>query len=72
MAGQDLTGDGRASDLDRLRARYSGTGWFFTSVWAAAASGPDKRLLVAQRRGIVLSDWSAGALAAKIEAEDRG
>ncbi|MDR0346431.1 MAG: hypothetical protein LBI49_25585 [Nocardiopsaceae bacterium] len=61
---------GLASDLGQLRGRFPG--WFFTSVWAAAGSGPDRRLLVGQRRGIVLSDWSTKALAAKIRAEDGG
>ena len=57
------------SDLGQLRERFPG--WFFTSVWAAAGGGPDRRRLVAQRHGVILSDWSAAALAAKIEAEGR-
>lgn len=72
MAGQDLTGDGLASDLDALRARYSGTGWLFTSTWVTAGSGPDKRLLLAIRNGVTLAEWSARALADKIAAEDGG
>lgn len=56
-----------ASDLDRLRARFPS--WFFTTVWTAAGSGPDKRLIVATRGGVVLSEWSEKAMADKIEME---
>lgn len=61
--------DTTASDLDILRCNYGPQGWFFTSCWAAAGSGPDRRLLIAQRRGIVLSAFTPEALSAKIQHE---
>ena len=61
---------GRRSDLDTLRERHGKDGWFFTSIWAAAGSGPDVRVLAAQRRGVTLSDLTADALSDKIRRED--
>lgn len=56
------------SDLTVLRERYPD--WFFTSIWAAAASGPDRRMLVAQQHRVVLSGFTAEVLAAKIAARE--
>ena len=57
----------RGTDLEMLRGRYPG--WFFTTIWVAAGSGPDRRLLAAQRAGVVLSDLTVAGLTAKIERE---
>ena len=57
-----------ASALATLREAHPD--WFFTTTWVAAGSGPDRRLLVAQRHGVVLSDFTAEGLTAKIARED--
>ncbi len=62
-------GDALADDLAKLGAAHSD--WFFTSTWAAAGFDSDRRMLVAHRSGVVLSDFSAAALEAKILAEDQ-
>ncbi len=59
--------DAATDDISRLREAHPD--WFFTTVWAAAGSGPDRRLLVAQRHGVVLIDFTAEALSRKIRAE---
>lgn len=66
---KDPAGDALADDLAKLSAAHSD--WFFTSTWAAAGFGPDRRMLIAHRSGVVLSDFSVAALEAKIQAEDR-
>jgi hypothetical protein len=59
---------GPADDLAQLRAVHPG--WTFGSVWTTAGSGPDRRRIVAIRDGIILSAWTAEALAADIRRED--
>jgi hypothetical protein len=60
---------GAAGDLAVLREQHPG--WLFTTVWAAAGTGPDRRLLCAQRHGVVLSDLTPDALSAKIRREEQ-
>ena len=57
-----------APDIAALRERHPG--WFFCSVWAAAASGPDCRLLCGQRHGVTVIDWTPDAVTAKIRREE--
>lgn len=54
------------SDLARLRERFPG--WFFTACWVAAGSGPDRRMLIAQR-GVTLAGFTAEELSEKISRE---
>jgi hypothetical protein len=54
--------------ISALRARYPT--WRFGTVWASAASGPDKCRLTASRDGVLLSAWNAAELAAKIRYEE--
>jgi hypothetical protein len=54
----------QSDDVARLRDTFPG--WSFGVVWVTAASGPDRRRLVAIRNGITLSAWDADALAAGI------
>ena len=54
-------------DITRLREQFPG--WTFGTVWATAASGPDKRRLWAVRDGILLSAWTAAELAGDIRRE---
>ena len=56
-------------DIARLREQFPG--WTFGTVWATAASGPDRRRVWAARDGILLSAWTAEALAADIRREPR-
>ena len=56
-------------DVARLREQFPG--WTFGTVWATAASGPDKRRLWAVNDGILLSAWTAAELAADIRRETR-
>lgn len=58
-----------ADDVARLREQHPG--WFFTTTGVAAGSGPDRRMLIAQRNGVVLADLTAAALSAKIRAEEQ-
>jgi hypothetical protein len=55
-------------DLAQLRTDHPA--WTFGSVWTTAGSGPDRRRIVAIRDGIILSAWSAEAIAADIQRED--
>jgi alkanesulfonate monooxygenase SsuD/methylene tetrahydromethanopterin reductase-like flavin-dependent oxidoreductase (luciferase family) len=55
-------------DLARLRQDHPT--WRFGTVWASAASGPDKRRLYAARNGVMLSAWNAAELAADIRREE--
>jgi hypothetical protein len=48
-------------DLTKLRQELPA--WNFGSVWASAASGPDRRRLWATRDGMLLSAWTAAELA---------
>ncbi len=44
--------------------------WRFGTVWASAASGPDKCRLTAYRDGVLLSAWNAPELRLKIAREE--
>jgi hypothetical protein len=57
------------SDLDDLREQFPH--WRFGTVWASAASGPDKRRLYATRGGVTLTAWNRFELAADIQREER-
>jgi len=54
-------------DIARLCEQFPG--WTFGTVWATAASGPDRRRVWATRDGILLSAWTAADLAANIRRE---
>jgi hypothetical protein len=56
-------------DVARLREQFPG--WRFGTVWATAASGPDRRRVWAKRDGVLLSAWTAEALAAVIRREEQ-
>jgi len=56
------------TDLDDLREQFPG--WRFGTVWASAASGPDKRRLWATRDGITLTAWNSAELAMDIRREE--
>jgi hypothetical protein len=56
------------SDVDELREQFPD--WRFGTVWASAASGPDKRRLYATRRGVTLTAWNRFELAADIRREE--
>jgi hypothetical protein len=56
------------SDLDELRQQFPH--WRFGTVWASAASGPDKRRLYATREGVTLTAWNRFELAADIRHEE--
>jgi hypothetical protein len=58
--------DPGTSDIDRLRAKHSGSGWVVTSAWASRASGPDARQVAARREGVELRAWTEAELSAKI------
>jgi hypothetical protein len=60
--------DQRNDPLDVLRKDFPS--WRFGSVWASAASGPDKRRLTAYRDGVLLSAWNAAELAGKLRHEE--
>lgn len=53
------------SDLTALRQQYPG--WQITAHWLVAASGPDVRVLLAQRDGAVVVAYTPVALAEQIE-----
>ena len=55
-------------DLARLREQFPG--WRFGSVWATAASGPDRRRIWARRGVAFLSAWTAEDLAASVGREE--
>jgi hypothetical protein len=55
-------------DLAQLRQDHPG--WTFGTVWTTVGSGPDQRRIVAIRDGIILSAWSAEAVAADIRREE--
>jgi hypothetical protein len=58
-----------ASDLSQLREEFPD--WRFGTVWASAASGPDRRRLWARRGTVLLSAWNADGLRASIDYEQR-
>lgn len=56
-------------DVSRLRQEYPG--WRFGTVWASAASGPDRRRLWATRDGITVTAWNAATLRTQIAYEEQ-
>ncbi len=56
------------TDLDELRDTFPH--WRFGTVWASAASGPDRRRIYATRDGITLTAWNRFELAEKIRWEE--
>ena len=56
------------SDLTALREQFPA--WRFGTVWASAASGPDKRRLWATRDGVTITAWNAAELAMDIRREE--
>ena len=56
-------------DLTKLREEFPA--WGFGTVWATAASGPDRRRIWARRGDVTLTAWSAQELAAAIEWAER-
>jgi hypothetical protein len=54
-------------DLAQLRVQFPG--WRFGTVWATAATGPDRRRVWARNGDILLSAWDAASLRAAISAE---
>ena len=57
-------------DLARLRQDHPT--WRFGTVWASAASGPDKRRVYAARNGVTLTAWTAAELSMDIRREEAG
>ena len=57
------------SDIERLQGQFGDQGWRFGSVWATAASGPDRRRLYATRDTTLLTAWTEAELAIKIRQE---
>jgi hypothetical protein len=55
-------------DLSQLREEFPG--WRFGTVWASAASGPDKRRLYATKDGITVTAWNRFELAIDIRREE--
>jgi hypothetical protein len=64
-----LLGMPGTDDLTQLREEFPG--WRFGTVWATAASGPDRRRVWARHGDVLLSDWNAAGLRAAIRAEQR-
>jgi hypothetical protein len=56
-------------DLGQLREDFPE--WRFGTVWASAASGPDRRRLWARRGNVLLSAWNAAGLREAINHEQR-
>ena len=56
-------------DLSQLREQYPQ--WRFGSLWASAASGPDRRRIWARNGDMLLSAWNAAELRAAIEQAGR-
>jgi hypothetical protein len=53
-----------AADLAQLREQFPS--WRFGTVWATAATGPDKRRLWAAKDGILISAWNAADIRREI------
>ena len=51
-------------ELAELRETFPG--WEIRESWTTAASGPDRRHLLASRQGITVSAWTASELAREI------
>jgi hypothetical protein len=58
-----------SDDLTQLEEEFPG--WRFGTVWATAASGPDKRRLYATRDGVTLTAWNRFELATDIRREEQ-
>jgi alkanesulfonate monooxygenase SsuD/methylene tetrahydromethanopterin reductase-like flavin-dependent oxidoreductase (luciferase family) len=57
-------------DLSRLREQYPA--WRFGTVWASAASGPDRRRIWARNGNVLVTAWNAAELRMSIAREDDG
>lgn len=60
MTYPDANGEAVAADIAALRAECPG--WSFTSTWATAGTGPDRRVLLATRGPAVVSAFDAGGM----------
>jgi len=60
---------GPRGDIQRLQEQFGEQGWRFGTVWASAASGPDKRRLYASRDTTLLTAWTEQELVMKIQHE---
>jgi len=56
-------------DIQRLQEQFGAQGWRFGTVWATAASGPDKRRLFASRDTTLITAWTAAELAILVRHE---
>jgi hypothetical protein len=57
-------------EIQRLQEQFGDQGWRFGTVWASAASGPDKRRLYAARDTTLITAWTEEELAILIRYED--
>jgi hypothetical protein len=57
------------TDLDDLHEEFPE--WRFGTVWASAASGPDKRRLWATRDSVTPTAWNRAELAMDIRREEK-
>ena len=57
-----MTDEALSSDLEDLRAEFAESGWRFGTMWASAASGPDRCRVIAYRDGVLLSYGSCSSL----------
>jgi hypothetical protein len=60
---------GPPDDIQRLQEQFGDQGWRFGTVWASAASGPDKRRLYAARDTTLITAWTAEELVILIQHE---
>ena len=60
---------GLPGDIQRLQEQFGDQGWRFGTVWASAASGPDKRRLYAARDTTLLTAWTEAELAVLVRHE---
>ena len=60
---------GLRGDIQRLQEQFGEQGWRFGTVWASAASGPDKRRLYAARGTTLLTAWTEAELAILVRYE---
>jgi hypothetical protein len=60
---------GRRGDIHRLQEQFGDQGWRFGTVWASAASDPDKTRLYAARDTTLLTAWTEAELAILIRHE---
>lgn len=57
-----------AADIERLQAKHPL--WVIGSIWATAATGPDRRRLTASRDGIQVHAWTESELSRSIAYEE--